>query len=127
MRIEIIALILQIAVNGTTPTKLAYLSYGELNECLVMLKENDMLLEYPGKEQTFITTAKGQYFLQLYIELNDLVTVTNRRNVTAVLHSALLRRANVVEHYTVYSLHYLMSMIRLMVQKTLIKNNHGNF
>jgi hypothetical protein len=38
-----------------------------------------------------------------------------------------LRKANVVEHYTVYSLHYLMSVIRLMVQKTLIKNNHGNF
>ena len=126
MRIEIIALILQIAVNWTTPTKLAYLSYEELNECLVMLKENDMLLEYPGKEQTFITTAKGHIFYR-YIELNDLVTVTNRRNVTAVFNSALLRRANVVEHYTVYSFHYLMSMIRLMVQKTLIKNNHGNF
>ena len=127
MRIEIIALILQIAVNGTTPTKLAYLSYDELNECLIMLKENDMLLEYPGKKQPFIITAKGQNFLQLYIELNDLVTVTNRRNVTAVLHSALLRRANVVEHYTVYSLHYLMGMIRLMIQKLLIKNNYGNF
>ena len=127
MRIEIIALILQIAVNGTTPTKLAYLSYEELNECLIMLKENDMLLEYPGKKQPFIITAKGQNFLQLYIELNDLVTVTNRRNVTVVLHSALLRRANVVEHYAVYSLHYLMGMIRLMIQKLLIKNNHGNF
>jgi predicted transcriptional regulator len=127
VRIEIIALILQIAVNGTTPTKLAYLSYEELNECLIMLKENDMLLEYPGKKQPFIITAKGQNFLQLYIELNDLVTVTNRRNVTAVLHSALLRRANVVEHYTVYSLHYLMGTIRLMIQKLLIKNNHGNF
>ena len=122
-KIEIIAFILQTAINGATRNKLmckAYLSYKQLNEYLIILNENDMLLEYYGKEQTFITTGKGQYFLQTYMELNELVTVTNRRHVIAMFRNAILPRATVVGDYAVYSFHHLVSMIRFMVQKMLI-------
>jgi predicted transcriptional regulator len=117
-KIEIIVLILQTAINGATRTKLlckVCLSYKQLKEYLIILNENDMLLEYHDKEQTFITTGKGQYFLQTYAELNELVTVTNRRHVTAMFHYAVLTRASVVEDYAIYSFHYLVSMVQKML------------
>jgi hypothetical protein len=54
------------------------------------------------------------------MELNELVTVTNRRHVIAMFRNAILARTTVVGDYAVYSFHHLVSMIRFMVQKMLI-------
>lgn len=119
-RIEIVALILQTAINGATPTKLlyqVYLSYKQLKEHLTVLKKNNLLVEYIGKEQTFRTTSKGQRFLQLYLELNEIVTVTDNRNIATILHSTLLTRAHVLEYYVIHFIYYLIGMILSTVQK----------
>ncbi|HZA06156.1 MAG TPA: winged helix-turn-helix domain-containing protein [Nitrososphaeraceae archaeon] len=118
--IEIVALILQTAINGTTPTKLLYrvfLSYKQLKEHLTILKKNNLLVEYIGKEQTFRTTRKGQLFLQLYLELNEIVNVTNNRSIATVLHSILLTRTHVLEYYVIHFIYCLISMILSMIQK----------
>ena len=119
-RIEIVALILQTAINGATLTKLlyqVYLSYKQLKVHLTILKKNNLLVEYIGKEQTFITTSKGQRFLQLYLELNEIVTVTDNRNIATILHSTLLTRAHVLEYYVIHFIYYLISMILSTIQK----------
>ena len=120
-RIEIVALILQTAINGATPTKLlyqVYLSYKQLKEHLTILKKNNLLVEYIGKEQTFRTTSKGQLFLQLYLELNEIVNATNNRSIATILHSILLTRTHVIEYYVVHFIYYLIRMILSMIQKT---------
>jgi predicted transcriptional regulator len=119
-RIDIVALILQAAINGATPTTLLYriyLSYKQLKEHLTILKKNNLLVEYIGKEQTFRTTSKGQRFLQLYLELKEIVTVTDNRNIATILHSTLLTRAHVLEYYVIHFIYYLISMILSTIQK----------
>jgi predicted transcriptional regulator len=119
-RIEIVALILQTAIDGATPTKLlyrVYLSYNQLKEHLMILKKNNLLVEYIGKEQTFRTTSKGQLFLQLYLELNGIVNVTNNRSIATILHSILLTRTHVLEYYVIHFICCLIGMILSMIQK----------
>jgi predicted transcriptional regulator len=119
-RIEIVALILQTAIDGATPTKLlyrVYLSYNQLKEHLMILKKNNLLVEYIGKEQTFRTTSKGRLFLQLFLELNETVNVTNNRSIATILHSILLTRTHVVEYYVIHFICYLISMILSMIPK----------
>lgn len=125
-RIEIVALILQTAINGATPTKLlyqVYLSYKQLKEHLTILKKNNLLVEYIGKEQTFRTTSKGQRFLQLYLELNEIVTVTDNGNIATILHSTLLTRAHVLEYYVIHFIYCLIGIFCLRFRRS---NRLGN-
>ena len=67
------------------------MSYNQLSDYLLVLRENDMLLQHSYEEQTFIATDKGKYFLQVYTELNELSTaVVWKRNIIAHSYHALL-------------------------------------
>ncbi|HZA62964.1 MAG TPA: winged helix-turn-helix domain-containing protein, partial [Nitrososphaeraceae archaeon] len=67
-RIEVVALILQAAIEGTTAKRMenkVFPSLILLEEYLVVLKEN-RLLDYRLDEQIYITTSKGINFLRIY-------------------------------------------------------------
>ena len=49
-----------------------FLSPYQLHNYLTVLKENDMLV-YEQDNQTYKTTKKGMYFLQIYNQVGDLV------------------------------------------------------
>ena len=75
-RTEIVCNILD-ATNGggETKTKImytAFLSYGQLNEYLSILIENN-LIEYNDGTQKFKTTEKGFNFLKMYREIGELL------------------------------------------------------
>ena len=119
---EITAFILQIAVDGISARKLiykvSYLPYTQLREYLMVLQENGLLIKYEQKDLTFITTEKGQNFLQIYAELNDVVAMTNAGNITAAFHDILLTNAHIVE-YAVYYIRYLVTIFRSLFHTTL--------
>jgi predicted transcriptional regulator len=119
---EITAFILQIAVDGISARKLiykvSYLPYLQLREYLMVLQENGLLIKYERKDLTFITTEKGQNFLQIYAELNDVVAMTNSGNITAAFHDILLTNAHIVE-YAVYYIRYLVTIFRSLFHTTL--------
>ena len=74
-RTEITAQILQIAVGGTTKTKImyrAFLSYAQVQEYLILLIENG-LLEYNKVNKTYKTTEKGTRFLNVYEQLDQMM------------------------------------------------------
>ena len=78
-RTEIVDSILN-AANGEGETKtkimyIAFLSYGQLNEYLSILIENN-LLEYLDGTRTFRTTEKGLYFLKMNNEIKKLLPQT---------------------------------------------------
>lgn len=50
-----------------------FLSPDQLRNYLTVLQENCMLV-YEEEKQTYKTTNKGMYFLQIYNEVGDLVT-----------------------------------------------------
>jgi predicted transcriptional regulator len=80
-RLEIIALILQNAVeaNGATQKRImykAYLSYHHLKSYLVLLRQNELLF-YDEFRRTYKTTEKGERFLNIYYGLNEVVSMTN--------------------------------------------------
>jgi predicted transcriptional regulator len=112
---EITALILQIAIDGVSARKLIYkvyyLSYQQLREYLAVLQENGLLMGYEQEDLTFITTEKGQKFLQIYTELNDVVAMTNAGNITTAFHDVLLTNAHIVE-YAVCCVRYLITIFR---------------
>lgn len=75
-RTDIVAMILQAAIGGTTKTKLmykAFLSYAQLKEYIALLIEND-LLEYHEGDQKYVTTSKGNKFLNIYGEISHLIS-----------------------------------------------------
>jgi len=121
-RMEITAFILQIAVDGISARKLiykvSYLPYPQLREYLMVLQENGLLIKYEQKDLTFITTERGQNFLQIYAELNDVVAMTNAGNITAAFHDILLTNAHIVE-YAVYYIRYLVTIFRSLFHTTL--------
>lgn len=112
---EIVALILQTAIDGVSARKMIckvyYLSYQQLREYLMVLQENGLLVEYPQEDLTFITTEKGQNYLQIYGELNDMVAITCSGNITTAFHAVLLTNAHIVK-YTVYYIRYLIAIFR---------------
>ena len=75
-RTDITALILEAANGGVAKTKImykAFLSYAQLKEYLDMLLKNS-LLEYNEKKQIFKITEKGLRFLQLYNQVDQLIS-----------------------------------------------------
>jgi predicted transcriptional regulator len=74
-RIDIIAQLLDAARSPTSKTKLVYkalLSYEQLKEYLVMLREND-LIAYDKPSGRFSTTNKGYEFMKRYEDLSKLI------------------------------------------------------
>lgn len=72
---EIIAMILQAAVEGATKTRImyaAYLSFQQVNDYLEFLKEND-LLQYENEREFYRVTEKGHAFMKISNEMNDLI------------------------------------------------------
>ena len=77
-RTEIVAMILNAANGGETKTKImyfAFLSYGQLNEYLSILIENN-LLEYIDGTHKFKTTEKGLNYLKMHNEIGELLLTT---------------------------------------------------
>ena len=74
-RIDIIAELLDAASSPTSKTKMMYkalLSYEQLKEYLVMLREND-LIAYDKPSGRFSTTNKGYEFMKRYEDLSKLI------------------------------------------------------
>ena len=79
---EIVAMILDAANGGETKTKImykAYLSYLQLKEYLSVLIENN-LLEYIDRTQTFKTTEKGLFFLNMHNAIEELLPSRMKNN-----------------------------------------------
>ena len=71
---DIMTALLQSATGGINKTKLmymAYLSYTQLKEYLLILEEGG-LLAYDQPTMTYRTTAKGAQFLAMNEKLNEL-------------------------------------------------------
>jgi predicted transcriptional regulator len=84
-RTEIVGSILDAANGGETKTKImytAFLSYGQLNEYLSILIENN-LLEYLDGANKFKTTHKGLFFLKIHNEIGELLQQTTMENNTS--------------------------------------------
>lgn len=78
-RTEIVAMILQSTRTGATKTKImykAYLSYSQLVEYLTYLKQNQLIALIEGTE-LYRPTEKGLKFLNMSVELSEMVTVLN--------------------------------------------------
>ena len=78
-RLEIIAMILQTATEGTTKTRImytAYLSFQQVNDYLEFLREND-LVQYENETGLYRVTEKGYRFLKISNEMNDLFSFKN--------------------------------------------------
>ena len=70
--------ILDAANGGTSKTKImyiAFLSYGQLNEYLSILIENNLIENLDGT-QTFKITEKGLNYLKTYNEIGELLQQT---------------------------------------------------
>ena len=116
--IELIALIIRTALNGTTITKMKYrlcLSHDQLIKYLLILHENEMLEQRNYEERTFIATDKGRYFLHVYMELNELSTsVACKRNIIAYSYHVLLTNTHIIRN-AIYCIQYLLITIRSIV------------
>ena len=73
---DIVSKILQAASgSGTTKTKImyqAFLSYGQLQDYLVVLIQND-LLSYDLNVRAFKTTKKGLRFIEVYNQMDGMI------------------------------------------------------
>ena len=81
-RTEIVSNILDAANGGTTKTKImyiAFLSYGQLKEYLIILIENN-LIEYLDGTHRFKTTVKGLKLLKMHNEMAELLETTPIKN-----------------------------------------------
>ena len=76
-RLYIIAEILKIAKGGSLKTQITYranLSFAQLNEYLSFLaKMNFLKLQKENKTSIYMTTQKGEKFLDKYREISDLL------------------------------------------------------
>lgn len=82
--IEIMGQILQVAngSNNATKTKImyqAFLSYNQLEEHLLFLREKG-LLHHDGNTRIFRTTEKGMQFLEAYNHLEDMIKYDHNKN-----------------------------------------------
>jgi predicted transcriptional regulator len=116
--IELIALIIRTALNGTTITKMKYrlcVSHDQLIKYLLILHENEMLEQRNYEEQTFIATDKGKYFLHVYMELNELSTIgACKRNIIAYSYHVLLTNIHIIRN-AIYCIQYLLITIRSII------------
>jgi predicted transcriptional regulator len=77
-RTEIVAMILDSANGGATKTKImysAFLSFGQLKECLSLLIENN-LIKYHEGTKIFRTTEKGLIFLKKHNKICEFLHIT---------------------------------------------------
>jgi len=78
-RTEIVSMILEIASQGTSKTKImykAYLSYSQLNRYLSFLIE-DKLIEYKLGLELYTLTEKGERLLHMYKDLDNMILLKN--------------------------------------------------
>ena len=81
-RTDIIAMILQAAINGATKTRImygAYLSYAQVKEYLSFLIEKD-LIRYEEGSAIYKLTQKGVQLLRVYEDISDMITVSDQKN-----------------------------------------------
>ena len=86
-RTEIVSMILEIASQGTSKTKImykAYLSYSQLNRYLSFLIE-DKLIEYKPGLELYTLTEKGERLLHMYKDLDKMILLKNGQ--TKFFHS----------------------------------------
>ncbi|HEX2409428.1 MAG TPA: winged helix-turn-helix domain-containing protein [Nitrososphaeraceae archaeon] len=79
-RTEMLAAMLEVAKGKVTKTKImyiAFLSFGQLNEYLSILIENN-LLKYLDGTHKFKTTEKGLNYLKVYNEMGELLQITTK-------------------------------------------------
>ena len=83
-RTDIIAMILQAAINGATKTRImygAYLSYAQVKEYLSFLIEKE-LIRYEEGSAIYKLTQKGVQLLRVYEDISDMITVNDQKNST---------------------------------------------
>jgi len=81
-RTDIIAVILQAAINGATKTRImygAYLSYAQVKEYLNFMTEKD-LIRYEEGSQLYKLTQKGVQLLHVYEDIGDMITLNDQKN-----------------------------------------------
>ena len=81
-RTDIIAMILQAAINGATKTRImygAYLSYAQVKEYLSFLIEKD-LIRYEEGSGLYKLSQKGHQLLRVYEDISDMITVNDQKN-----------------------------------------------
>ena len=81
-RTDIIAMILQSAINGATKTRImygAYLSYGQVQEYLSFLMEKDLIRREEGSG-LYKLTQRGVHLLHVYENISDMITVNDQKN-----------------------------------------------
>ena len=86
-RTDIIAMILQAAINGATKTRImygAYLSYAQVKEYLSFLMEKE-LIRYEEGSAIYKLTQKGVQLLHVYEDISDMITINDQKNSTSPL------------------------------------------
>ncbi len=82
-RTDIIAMILQAAINGATKTRImygAYLSYAQVKEYLSFLIEKE-LIRYEEGSAIYKLTQKGVQLLHVYEDISDMITINDQKNI----------------------------------------------
>ena len=118
-RIEVVALILQAAIEGATAKNMlnkVFPSLMLLEEYLVVLQENK-LLDYRLDEQVYITTSKGINFLRIYSELNEVVVMSDVNENTRPFNITFLMRTRSIRYFTYY-IQYISNTLRSLLQKS---------
>jgi predicted transcriptional regulator len=75
-KLSIIAEILEIAKNGTLKTQIMYranLSFAQLSEYLIFMKNANLLQQFNTGKDVYATTEKGKDFLKRHGELSKLI------------------------------------------------------
>ena len=90
-RTDIIAMILQSAMNGATKTRLmysAYLSYAQVQEYIHFLRERQ-LISFEEESQEYKLTEQGLRFLRVYDEISQIVSLDGSKTSDKVMPSLL--------------------------------------
>jgi predicted transcriptional regulator len=83
-RADIISMILEIASQGVTKTRImykAYLSYAQLNQYISFLTENE-LIEHETGSELYNLTEKGKRLQHLYKDLEDMISLKKGKEKT---------------------------------------------
>jgi predicted transcriptional regulator len=84
-RTDIIAMILQAAMQGATKTRLmysAYLSYAQVQEYLAFLRDRNLISFEEGTQQ-YKLTEHGLRFLRVYDEISEIVSLNGKSDKVA--------------------------------------------
>jgi predicted transcriptional regulator len=86
-RTDIIAMILQAAMSGSTKTRImysAYLSYAQVKEYLAFLIERD-LIRYEEGTQLYKLTERGLQLIRAYEGISDMISLDGQKATNNVL------------------------------------------